>query len=202
MNVRQVAGALVVAALCAGCQTTSIRSAWFDTDFAGPPMQRIVVVSEVGTAVENRAVEDAFVDRLRATGVEGVAGSSLRLDDPALTESAFARAVTDSGAQGLLLVRLLGVDTRTQITTTLVPGGMAWGRSPWGAGPQRHVPVTRVNQYDIASVETKLFDVKTRQLVWGATTNTVNPRSVQREIPGFTDLIIGQLQGRAIVAPK
>jgi len=51
-------------------------------------------------------------------------------------------------------------------------------------------------------VETKLFDVKTKQLVWAATTTTFNPRSVARETPGFADLIIGQLAQRDIISIK
>jgi hypothetical protein len=51
-------------------------------------------------------------------------------------------------------------------------------------------------------VETKLFDVKTRQLVWAATTSTFNPRSVARESPALADLIVGQLASRGIIAAK
>jgi hypothetical protein len=62
--------------------------------------------------------------------------------------------------------------------------------------------VTQVVQYDIATVETKLFDVSSRRVVWAATTSTLNPRSVVQELPAFTDLIVGQLRDRQIVGPK
>jgi hypothetical protein len=64
------------------------------------------------------------------------------------------------------------------------------------------VPVQEIRQYDLATVETKLFDVKTKQLVWAATTSTFSPGSVARETPGFADLIIGQLSERGIIARK
>jgi len=38
--------------------------------------------------------------------------------------------------------------------------------------------------------------------VWAATTTTFNPRSVARETPAFAGLVIGQLQGRDIIATK
>jgi hypothetical protein len=202
MPSRTLFALLALAALVAGCQSTSIRSAWFDTDFAGPPMRKIVVVGDVGTTTDGRVFEDAFTARLRAAGVDAVAGHSLALDDPALPENRFAAAVEGSGAQGLLLVRLLGVDTRTQVTTTMVPGGMAWGRSPWGPPAPVHVPVQRVTQYDLATVETKLYDVRTRQLVWAATTSTFNPGSVARETPGFADLVIRQLADRGVIPAR
>jgi hypothetical protein len=190
-------------ALVSGCQSTSIRSAWFDTDFAGPPMKKIVVVGSVDTAAGNRILEDALVERLRAAGIDAIAGRTIRLDDPSLPEATFASTVVGTGAQGILLVTLLGVDTRTQVTTTMVSGGQSWGRGPWGGPsnrPMPMVPVQQVRQYDLATVETKLYDVRTKQLVWAATTTTFNPGSIAREAPAFVDLIIGQLASRNIIA--
>jgi hypothetical protein len=203
MRVRSLYVLLALAALVSGCQSTSIRSAWFDTDFAGPPFRKVMVVGDVGTTAGARTFEDDFAARLRAAGVEAIASHTVQLDNPNVTEASFVAAVANSGAQGLLLVRLLGVDTRTQVTTTMVPGGMAWGRSPWGGPPSRTmVAVPQVRQYELAAVETKLYDVQTRQLVWAATTSTFNPTSLARETPAFAELIIGQLAARGVIERK
>lgn len=206
-TLRSIFAWAALAVLVSGCQSTSIRSAWYDTSFAGPPMTKLVVTGNLVSLASERILEDTFVAQLRAKGIDAVAGHTLRLDDPTLSQAAFESAVVNSGAQGLLLVTLLGVDTRTQVTTTMVQGGMGWGRGPWGspvwgAPAWGAFPVQEVSQYDIATAETKLFDVKTRQLVWAATTSTFNPGSVAREAPGFAELIIGQLTGRRIVAAK
>jgi hypothetical protein len=202
MKFRSMFAWLVLAALVSGCQTTSVRSAWFDTDFTGPPMRRIVVTGSIASAADERLLEDSFVEKLRAAGVDAVAGHSLRLDDPALPDASFDAAVAQSGAQGLLLVRLLGVDTRTQVSTTMVRGGMGWGRGTWGGATRTMIPVQEVRQYEIATVESKLFDVPSRRLVWAATTTTFNPRSVAREAPAFASLVVGQLADRDIIARK
>jgi len=82
-------------------------------------------------------------------------------------------------------------------------GAFTLGGNHWGSPTTRgRVPVQQVSQYDLATVEAKLFDVQTKQLVWAATTSTFNPRSVARETPGFADLVIGQLTGRGIIAGK
>lgn len=190
---------LVAAALLASCQTTSIRSAWFDTDFAGPPLRKVVVTGDFTTTTDNRTFEDTFAQKLRDAGVDAIAGHTVRLADPGASDASFVAAVVNTGAQGLLFVRLLGVDTRTQVSTTMVPGGVAWGRGGWGTTTTR-VPVQQITQYDLATVETKMFDVKSKQVVWAATTTTFNPRSVERELPAFADLVIGQLRARGIIA--
>jgi hypothetical protein len=197
-----------LATLVSGCQTTSIQSAWFDTNFGGGPMRKIVVVGSVNSVADGRAFEDIFAEKLRAAGVEGIAGYTVIADEARAGEAPFAAAVANTGAQGLLLVRLLRVDTRTQVSTTMVPGGMGWGwggsrAGSWGSpfGPTM-VPVQHVNQYELATVESKLYDVQTRHLVWAATTTTFNPTSVARETPRFADVIIGQLAQRGIIQGK
>jgi hypothetical protein len=210
MNLRSLFIPLALAMLVAGCQTTSIQSAWYDTNFRGGPLRKIVVVGSIDSIADGRVFEDIFAERLRAAGVEGVAGYTVIPDEARAAEATFAAAVAKSGAQGLLLVRLLRVDTRTQVSTTMVPGGMGWGwggPGAWGGGwgspfGPPMVPVSQVSQYDLATVESKLFDVQTRSLVWAATTTTFNPTSVARETPGFADVIIGQLAQRGIIERK
>jgi hypothetical protein len=204
MKIRSPLLLLALVILVAGCQTTSIQSAWYDTNFSGGPMRKIVVVGSVNSISDGRVFEDIFAEKLRAAGVEGVAGYTVIADEARAGDATFAAAVARSGAQGLLLVRLLGVDTRTQVSTTMVSGGHGWGwGGGWGSpfGPSM-IPVQQVSQYDLATVESKLFDVQTKQLVWAATTTTFNPTSVAREAPGFADVIINQLAQRGIIPRK
>ncbi|MEO8347093.1 MAG: hypothetical protein ABI607_15505 [Betaproteobacteria bacterium] len=194
---------LVTPLLLAACQSTTINSAWFDPTFKGPPMTKIDVIA-MGTNLSSRRVfEDIFAQQLRAVGVEGVAGWTVIPDEARGAQGQFTDAVAKTGAQGLLVVRLLGVDTRTQVSTTMTPGpAMMWG-GPWGPswggfGPAM-VPVTQVSQYDLAMVETTLFDTTTKQVVWSANTQTLNPRTVEAEAPGFSQLIIAQLTARGLI---
>jgi len=60
--------------------------------------------------------------------------------------------------------------------------------------------VPEVTQYDVATVETNLYDVKTKRVVWSGTTQTFNPSSVAKETPGFAKIIIGQLAARGLIA--
>jgi hypothetical protein len=184
---------LLVTLTLAACQTTSLQSAWFDPNFTGGPMHRIAIVA-VGVNFANRRVtEDIFAQKLRAVGVDGAAGWTVIPDDARETQEPFTAAVMKSGAQGLLMVRLLGVDTRTQVTTTMVATtGPVWGTTM--------VPVSQVSQTNLAIVETSLYDVATGRAVWSGNTQTLNPSSVQREVPGFADVIIGELRARGLIA--
>lgn len=182
------------------CQTTSFRSAWYDTSYNGGVLKRIVVIASDGTTSDSRVFEDIFVQKLNAAGVQGVPGYTTIPPGARGSEGPFAAAVAATGADGVLMIRLLRVDTKTQVSTVMMPGPM-WG--PWGGfyGGPGWYPTTDVTQYDIATVESNLYQVSTKRLIWAATTETMNPTSVASEAPVFADLLITQFRARGLVPP-
>ncbi|HKO02073.1 MAG TPA: hypothetical protein VJ032_10290 [Thermoanaerobaculia bacterium] len=190
---------IVGAFLLAACATTSLQSAWYDTSYRGGPFRKILVVGVGANLTDRRVFEDIFAQQLNTAGTQGIPGYQFLPDDARQNEPGWNEGVTRSGADGLLLVRVLGVDTKTQVVTTMVPGPIYFGPygRPWG--PQM-IAVPEVTQYDVATVETNLYDVKTKRVVWSGTTQTFNPSSVAKETPGFAKIIIGQLAARGLIA--
>ena len=193
--------------LLAACQTTSIQSAWYDTSYKGGPFRKVVVIASDGTTSDSRVFEDIFVQKLQATGINAVPGYTTVPADARRAEGPFADAVRATGADGVILVRLLRVDTRTQVSTVMMPGP---AMGPWGGfyGPGFYggglyaggfYAVPDVTQYQVASVETNVYSVPTKTLVWAATTQTVDPGTVSKEAPNYANIIIGQLQQRGLV---
>jgi len=192
---------LLTALQLAACASTAIRSAWFDTSYQGGPLKKIAVVGVGGQAVDRRVFEDAFAQQLRAAGVDAVPGYTILSDAARQSETAFNAAIQGSGADGVLIVELLSVDTRTRITTAMMPSSafrQGWGRAP-GFAPT-WIETQQVRQYDVARVEASLYEARSRQLIWAASTDTFNPTSVARETPGFADLIIRELRTRGLIA--
>lgn len=188
--------------LLAACQSTTIRSAWYDTNYRGGALRKVVVVASDGTTADSRVVEDIIVQKLVAAGVQGVPGYATVPPDARRGEASFSSAIAATGADAVLMVRLLRVDTKTQVSTMMVPGG---GFGPYGGfyggfyGGPGFYPVTDVTQYDVASVETNLYDARTRNLIWAGTTETINPSDVGKQAPGFADLLITQFRARGLV---
>lgn len=191
-------------ALLAGCQTTSIQSAWFDSSYKGGPFRKIVVIASDGTTADSRVFEDIMVQSLQAAGVAAIPGYTTVPPDARRAEAPFAAAVAATGADGVILVRLIRVDTKTQVSTMMMPGPMV---GPWGGfygggfygGGFYAVP--QVTQYEVASVETNVYAVASRTLVWAATTQTVDPRAIEKEAPNFANIVITQLRARGLLPP-
>src|SRR6185295_15085385 len=143
---------LCAIALLAACQTTSFKSAWYDTTYTGGVLKKVVVIANDGTTANSRVFEDIFVQKFSAAGVTGIPGYSTVPPETRSAEGPFANAVAATGADAVLLVRLLRVDTKTQVSTMMMPGPM-WG--PWGGfyGPGFYgggfYAVPDVTQYDV-----------------------------------------------------
>jgi len=205
LSCRIVLPAMLGLVLAACTPSTSLRSAWYDSGFGGGPFKRILVVGVTGNLTDRRVFDDLFAKALNDVGVQGIPGYQFIDNAGTATAEAFDAGVAKSGADGLLLVRLLGVDTRTQVTTTMVPArsGPAFGpRGPWAPawGPVWYT-VPDIRQFQVANVEATLFETRDHQPIWSATTETMSPGSVAAETPGFAKLIIGQLTARGLIAP-
>ena len=197
------AAAFVAALLVAGCASTTLQSTWMDPGFTGGPFKKFFVVGLSARDVTTRRVfEDIVVTKLQAAGVQATPAWQSFRDEGQASEAQMEAAVVQSGADALMMTRLLGIDTRTNVSTMMVPGQMMGPGPGWWGGYSGWYAVPQVTQYQIATAETTVFDVKTRRIVWTATSQTFNPTSVQREAPGLADAVIGALQTRGLIATK
>ncbi len=204
-SLRRFALLSLVGLLLSACASTTLQSAWFDSSYQGGPLKRILVVGVTGSFSDRRIFDDIFAQALNSAGVQGIPGYQYIDNAPSASAEVFNDGVTRSGADGLLLVRLLAVDTQTTVATTMVPvlpgpmGGPFGNLGPWG--PTWYA-VPDVRQYQVANVEATLFDAKTRRPIWSANTQTFNPASVATETPGYAKLIIAQLRARNLLLAK
>jgi len=188
---------LMLVMLVAGCASTTLRDSWSDASYAGSPFRKWIVVGVGGDTVAKRTFEDIMVAKIRARGVDAVPGYQY-LPQGRANESQLDGAVAAAGADALMMVHLRRVQTRTEVTQAMVPGprypGFGWYGvyGGWYAVPE-------VRQYDIATVETTVYAVAGKKLVWSGVTETFDPRSVAQEAPGFSDVILGALAQRRMV---
>ena len=211
IHVSFVAATFLAVLLAAGCASTTLQSTWMDPGFTGGPFTKFFVIGLSARDVTTRRVfEDIMVARLQAAGAQAIPAWQNFRDEGQGNEAAMEAAVAQSGANALLMTRLLGIDTRTNVSTVMVPGpvwgpgfGPGFGPGPGWWGPYSSwQAVPQVTQYQIATAETTLFDVKTHRVVWSATSQTFNPTSVQQEAPGLADAVIAALQARGLIAAK
>ena len=180
----------------AGCASTTLQSTWMDPGYRGGPFKRFLVVGlSARDVTARRVLEDVVVHKLKAGGVEALLGWQFLASNGPADEAAFTAAVAKSGADAMLMVRLIAVETQTTVWPPMGPRFGWYGYySGWYAYPE-------VTQSQIAVVETTLFDVRSQRVVWSATSETINPTNVQKDAPVFADVILGALRKDGFLPP-
>jgi hypothetical protein len=198
MHTRRLFLAFAALALAACATSTTLRDSWFDPAYTGGAFKRIVVLGVALDEAQRRTFEDIAVARLVAAGVDAVPSYRYLPEGGRVPESRLDEAVRASGADALWMSRVRQIDRRTDVIQRMQPGPTVWGPG-WYGMYTGWFPVTEVRQFDIATVETTLFDARTRSVVWAGVSETFEPRSVAREAPAFADLIIRALRERGLL---
>jgi hypothetical protein len=161
-----------------------------------------MVIGVTKQAGIRRTFEDIFAEQLRAHHVEGVQSYTLIPEDGEVSQQRLAQAVSASGADGVLVTRLVRVNRETQIYPGTYAGPPFMGfygfySSAWVG----FYDPPQVYTYDVVTSETSLIDAKVDRVIWSGTTETFSPREVRKDTQEFASLIIKALADQGLI-PK
>jgi len=187
-----VGAALVLVALAMlACAGTTLTKSWRSPDYKGQSLRKLLVVGVSDEPDLRRTFEEGFVKELKAAGADAVPSYALLPETGQADEARLTQAVKGAGADGALITRLIRVDVQTEVSPVFLPVGIGFygGYAVAWAG-YYSVPVSHT---DTVVLETDLYSVNESELLWSATTQTVAATSIQKDLPGFAKLIIGEL---------
>jgi hypothetical protein len=198
-----VVGTLFIALALSGCSTaTPIVSEWRNPAQASSSFQRLMIAGPSGDASVQRSFEDEFVAQLAAMGVEALASYRYMPESEGTNENNLKRAAQGARADGLLLMRSLRVEEKTNYPA-IGPGisfgifgsnvGAEWYGIPGASGPYRY------NEY---TSETALYDVASNELVWTGSVKTTDPRNVQTAIKSYVQTVTKALAAQNLFPKK
>jgi len=193
-------GVAGTALLLGACASTKLINSWRDSRYSGPPPAKILVIGVTKQSGIRRTFEDIFAEQLRAHRVEAIQSYTLIPEDGEVAQERLAQAVQESGAQGVLITRLVKVDRQTQYYpgTYVGPrlGGFYGFYSTAWIG---FYDPPQVYTYDVVTSETSLFEAKSNRLLWSGTSETFSPRDVKKDTSEFASVIIRALAEQGLV---
>ena len=186
---------IVLTILACGCSSSSVVNEWREPSVSGAPYRKVLVVA-LGKRVElRRQYEGEFARNLRQRGAEPIEGAALLPDDTdKVKREALLKAVADAGADAVAITRLVKMEQRAVAAPPAPPTTSLHGyySSNWStyyepsSGGGGLGPYTQT----VATLETSVFDAKSAQLVWRATTETVDADTAQKQIPGLVKKLV------------
>jgi hypothetical protein len=204
-SVRLVKSVLVVVALflMAGCATTSMVDTWKDPNYKGKGFHNFLVVGITKDPGVRRVFEDIFTAELRSRGLQATASYSVTPQEQAVTKELLAAAVKKTGADAVVTTRVVNVQQQT-----VTPGYVdTYGSGPnyyphrypqrdlysyYGTTTQVIQPPT-VQNYQVATLETVLFDVADAAMIWSGTSTAFETNQAVTTSKDLSKLIIQNL---------
>ena len=195
---------LATLALCASlfffsCSTTKITKTWKDDGYKGAPFSVLFVIGVAKKETTRRSFENMFVEKLQAAGVQAVASSSVMESNQKIEKGAILAAIEKLDIDAVLITRLVSLKEKEIRSPSTSEQGrpddyqgryytdysIAYGSSH---EPAQYTTSVRVG------LETKLYDVKTEQLIWAATSKSANPKSQIKLFDAVIEALVRDLK--------
>lgn len=194
---------------CAVRDKTTLDASWSAAAARGQALGRVAIITVSYSEFVQADVQERLATRLRERGVDAFATGRFFSRYTDEERARFRKAVEESGADTILLVRVTTRETRTRDVPDVVtaPGGAQAGSSldvygafvVWG-GVGRPLPQADFEPTTVTS-EASLFRGPERALAWTAKLRTRNAGSGDRDraLNEFADVVIQAMRKDGVV---
>lgn len=199
---------LFLAILLSSCASTRIVSSWADSEkTASLGKQQPFVIAVVKNEINRRRIEDEFVKNFQLIGVNATASYKTFPDLKLLSPEVAKEKIPGSGADSVLLVRLVDIKEETvQVPARTEVIGNSFGGSYYNSGfgsyyTRGYTVVTSPAQTfteKIYRVESSIYDAKSWGLLWSAVTESDESSNANRAIAEFVSVVMKNIRSKMI----
>ena len=181
-------------ALAAGCAPAGEHKVWRDPGYAGGPLKKLFVIGlSSGSLSDRRGFEDMMAGQIRAAGGQAVPGYQFIPPDIMPDDSTIAAAVVRSGADGVLISRMAGLETRSNALQNPYPS------------LDVNAPVPAIyggpggGAYQVATIYTTLFAANGMNPIFTYDPKTFNPGDFEAQAPLYANLLVSYMQSNGFL---
>lgn len=182
-----------VAGLLSACGTLHVDS-WANPDYPDRPVGKIMVLGVGKTVDTSRQYENLFVDRLSKLGIEADSMHRYISREDMVTEDEIVKILKEHACDSIIVTRLLAEKERHYV------GGdypdHYWHYYGFYSNAFDARTVESLVEYDL---ETNLYDVETRSLVWSGREVVYSDRPAQSNMKDVIRALIKNLQRENMV---
>lgn len=196
--------------LAASCSLTNLNAVWKDPQYRGGKLKNVLVVGASTNQVVRRIFEDELAAGFKSRGTNAIPSYTIFPTEKTLTKETIESKGGDLGIDAMLIARV--VDTKTKRELTPAPSNYYYRGTYFNDWPNRYsrfysdpYPGRYYNdrlyysEYEVANLETNLYDTQTGKLIWSALSDTVLGGSSQLEISSVVDVIMKNLAQNQLI---
>jgi len=190
-----------VVMLLTACAATQLNSVWKDSSYKSHP-KKILVIGVAKVPENRRALEDGFVEQLKARGSQAIASYKLLPEIKQNDKDEIARIVKEQGADAVLITRLVGKKTRDFI----VPGKFYYPPPNYGTWQNYFYYGTDIEYMPSfgapsrnSVMEINLYDTANDKLIWSVASETGGVASGQAIIASYIRVIMQNMAAQGLL---
>ncbi len=188
-----------VLATLAACATTELKASWKDPAFTGPPARKLLVIGAFKSDLNRRLFEDAFAGALNKAGSGGVASYPTLPENGAISNERVQHSVQQTGSDAVLVTRVMRVRQDVSVTPShAYPGFYGAGFRGWYGGAYAMAPAD-VRVYDVLTVESTLWNMRTDKPVWSGTSEITAPSDIAAASKELADVLIAKMKADGVI---
>ena len=198
-----VGGTLLL--ISCGSSTTIIDS-WKDPDAKPFAFKKVVAIAVLPDETNRRITEDQICKNVKNPAIDCVRSWTIIPQDRA-SDLEFAKArIAEGGFDGVIMMRLVGLDEKTRTVTTgyvasyaVTPYYNSFSGYYSYAWPRVYSQSsTDVNQ--LVRVETNFYSVKEQKLLWSGVSETMDPTSIRDMVDDIASETVAILRDNGLLA--
>ncbi len=189
--------------LLASCVSTKLTSSWQDAEYQGSVVDNVLVVG-ISDNLENRKLfEDALVKELQKNGVVAIASADAISAEKELDKDTIKAEAARLGMGAVMVTHVNSVAAES------VYEPPPTGRAPYAYYGQLDTDLPAISQdiyrpgayrsETLARLSTNLYDRETEKLIWTASSETVDPKSVKDVVGPLSKLLVKDLRDKKLI---
>jgi uncharacterized protein YceK len=185
--------------LLAGCSTVKIHS-WADPEIESRKIGKTMVLGVAESDSLCREYEILFVDSLTEVGVDAHSFHALLQKADPVTEEVFAAALQENGYDSIIVTRKLSeVDRQQAVPVGYYPSYYGNYYGYYSHAFSLSYDTAYVQSFMEFELETNLYDVKTKKLVWTGRCTVYDDRTDRTNMKGVIKGIIKDLGEKGLL---
>ncbi|QJR11635.1 hypothetical protein DSM104443_02714 [Usitatibacter rugosus] len=190
--------ALLAGLALAGCSSTRLVDTWKDPAFTAGPPKQLLVLGISRSDANRRIFEDGFVGALKAAGTPGAPSYPVLTVGDKLSTKDLADAMDKTNSDAVLVTRVLRVKRDVNVSPGFAHTGF-YGRGFGGWYGGAYAAAPDVNVYDVLTLESTLWNIRTDKPVWSATSEVTDPGSVGKATEELAKVLVTKMKADGVI---
>ena len=188
---------IIILIVTTACATTKLTSVWKDSAYTGGVLEKVMVVGLSDNLRNRKMFEEVFAKEFKDNGIEAIPSFSAILLAKDLNRDTIKDEAEKRGIDAILVTHLSDIKEK-EVQYEPLDYEIYFYKyyrkvKQYDSAPQSYTRVEDVR------MKSNLYETKTEKLIWSASSETVDPESVNEVISSLCKAVLESLRSHKLI---